>query len=77
VDVIAGCLARSAGSTEIVERVGVQDHAHFWGHYVVESDGREMWQADYDTVIEALDGARRAGARRVLLDDGGVLKILS
>jgi hypothetical protein len=77
IDVVAGCFARPAGAKEVVERVGADDDAQFWGHYIVESDGRQMWQADYDTLVDALAGARRAGARKVLLDDGGWLTLLT
>jgi hypothetical protein len=73
IDIVASCRSRPTLDGELVERVGLRDDADFWGHYIVGPDGRQEWQADYDSLATAVAGAREAGSRRLLLDDGGRL----
>ena len=73
IDIVAGCRTEPTDLGDAVVRLPLGGDAAFWGHYVVALDGRQLWQADYDSLAEAVAGARAEGAKKVLLDDGGRL----
>lgn len=78
IHIVAGCVvAGHADGVQIVRRVGLGEAPAFWGHYEIESDGRQMWVGDHEICDEAVVAARaRAGRHPVFLGEGGALRLL-
>jgi hypothetical protein len=77
---VAGCFVSGIepDGREIVERVGSQESAMFWGHYCIAEDGSQGWIADYDDRESALAAAKlHAGTQPIYVEDNGALSRVS